>query len=312
MALEVARFECAALLRPLLYRLPRGYGLAYRLLLGPMCSTYRGDALLKDKLSSRYRVFYDRHLACNVLADVGDAGSRNHYVLGRYYESFVPLIISSCLKESDTFIDVGANRGVHTMFASRYLSSGHVFAFEPNPRTFQVLQAHLTMNALNNCRIYNVGLSDENGTLELNLFADDAPSGCSFIDKGENLVKQRFTVPVQRLDDVLGPIAPGGRVLIKIDTEGFEHHVIRGMEQLLENHQVAIVTEIVNDWLQKAGSSAQALFDDLVGRGFRAYRCSTRFAGLKETLNLEQISKITDLEKSSDLLFTKSGMLPTV
>jgi FkbM family methyltransferase len=309
MALELMRLTAGRLMRPALWRLPRGYGLAYRCIMGPIGSSYLGDPLFKQKLHFRHRIFYDRHLKCYVQADVGDAGSRNHYILGRYYETFVPLLIRRLLQHGDTFIDIGANRGIHTMFASRYLTTGRVISFEPNPTTFHVLQAHITINNLNNCRPYNMGLSNEDGTLSLQLFADDAPSGCSFIDKGENPVKKSFLVSVRRLDGILDGEALNGKTLIKVDTEGFDHRVIQGMGRLLEHDQVAIVTEVMDDWLRKAGSSARNLFDDLVGCGFQALLPTVRFHGLRETLDLKPISQVPDYSNQYDLVFAKPGML---
>lgn len=310
MSFEALRFESVALLRPLLARLPRGYGKAYRLLLGPICSTYRGDALLKAQLKQRLRIFYDRRLSCHVLADVGDAGSRNHYVLGRYYENFVPLIIKTLLGEADTFVDVGANRGVHTMFAARYLTRGRVLSFEPNPRTYQVLQAHLTINGLRNVFSHNLGLAEQDGTLSLNLFGDDAPSGCSFIDKQENPVIEQFEVPIRRLDQIIESSALAGKLLVKIDTEGYDHNVIRGMGNLLDTPGLAILTEVVDEWLKKTGSSAQSLFDDLTGRGFLAYVPTIRFSGFNESISLQQVTDISGMQHQFDLLFAKPGLVP--
>lgn len=310
MTLGLARLRLACLMRPILWRLPRGYGKAYRYLLGEDGSTYRGDAYFKENLKRRHRIFYDHHLDCYVLADVGDATSRWHYVLGRYYENFVPLLIRRLLQPGDTFIDIGANRGVHTMFAARYLRGGRVIAFEPNPQTFRILQAHITINDLSHCELHNLGLSDEEGTLPLQLFADDAPSGCSFIDKGENPVKATFAVPIRRLEDVLGEEMPRTRTLIKVDTEGFDHRVIRGMGHLLDSAQIAITTEIMDDWLRKADSSAQALFDDLAGRGFQAFLPVVGFHGLTEILRLEPIAQVPARSDQYDLVFVKPGMLP--
>ena len=70
--------------------MPRGYGTAYSRLLGPVGSTYLGDPLFKSKLDGApFYLLRPWYLDCYVLADVGDAGSRNHFVLGRHYENFV-------------------------------------------------------------------------------------------------------------------------------------------------------------------------------------------------------------------------------
>jgi FkbM family methyltransferase len=164
------------------------------------------------------------------------------------------------------------------------------------------------INSLNKCQIHNIGLSDADGTLKLMLFADDALGSCSFIDKGDLPVLDTYEVAVRRLEDVMGAEGLRGRTLIKMDTEGFEHHVIRGMGRLLDHDQLVIITEVMDDWLRRAGSSTQALFDDLVGRGFRALLPSIRFQGLKETLHLEPISRVP--EHSVDLVFAKPEMVP--
>jgi FkbM family methyltransferase len=309
MTMKLARFELACLLRPVLGRLPRGSNRAYRYLLGQAGSDPLSDSYFKQNLKRRNRIFYDRHIRCSVLADVGDCYSRSHYITGRYYETFIPLLIRRLLEPSDTFIDVGANRGIHTMFAARYLESGRVISFEPNPETFRVLQAHITMNDLRNCEIHNIGLSDEVGILELHLFADDHPTGCSFLSRGTSGVKESFPVPIKRLDDVLGGDAPRGKVLIKVDAEGFDHRVIRGMGRLLESDQLVIATEVVDDWLREAGSSGQALFDDMIDRGFRAFLPSVSTQGFTDSIHLEPLMKALPTT-AYDLVFAKPGMMP--
>ena len=80
-----------------------------------------------------------------------------------------------------------------------------------------------------------MGLSNDDGTLSLQLFADDAASGCSFIDKEENPVKKSILVPVRRLDpgpsstaSSTAPKLRGKTSTFMVDTEGFEHRVIHG------------------------------------------------------------------------------------
>lgn len=309
MTTELTRLRLAGLMRPILWRLPRGYGMAYRCLLGKAGSSGEGDRFYKQHLKNRHRIFRDRHLDCYVLADLGDMLSRSHYVLGRYYEDFVPLLIQRLLKPGDTFVDVGANRGIHTMFAARYLRGGRVVSFEPNPQTFRVLQAHVTMNDLANVEVHNMGVSDEEGVLHLQSFESDMPSGCSFIDKGYGPVKETFPVPVRRLEDVLGGEPLQGRTLIKVDTEGFDHRVIRGMGRLLESPQLIIATEVVDDWLRRSGSSAKDLFDDMVGRGFEAFLPVVAFRGLKQVLSLRRITQIPEREDQYDLVFARPGIV---
>ena len=117
-------------------------------------------------------------------------------------------------------------------------------------------------------------------------------------------MKETFQVPVRRLEEMLRAEGNGmrGRTLIKVDTEGFDHHVLRGLGDLIDHDELVIVTEVVDDWLRKAGSSARGLFEDLVGHGFRAFVPSIRFlGGLKETIHLEPISQVPERSDQFDL-----------
>ncbi|MGC8638725.1 MAG: FkbM family methyltransferase [Isosphaeraceae bacterium] len=309
MGMESARLALACVLRPVLGRLPRGSDRAYRYVLGQYGSSYLSDPHFKRNLKRRYRIFLDRHVGCYVVADVGDCYSRNHYITGRYYERFVPLLIRRLLDPGDTFIDVGANRGIHSMFAARFLERGRVVSFEPNPETFRVLQAHITINGLTNCEPHNIGLSDEAGVLELRLLADDHPTSCTFLDTGAD-VKQTFSVPIKRLDEVLGGDAPRGKMLVKVDAEGFDHKVIRGLGRLLDFDQLAIATEVVDDWLRKTGSSAQALFSEMIDHGFLAFLPSVKKQLLTERLHLEPLRRGLPAAGYHDILFAKPGIAP--
>ena len=187
------------------------------------------------------------------------------------------------------------------MFASRYLTSGRVISFEPNPRTFDVLQAHITINNLNNCELHNMGLSNEEGTLSLQLFADDAPSGCSFIDKGENPVKKSFLVPVHRLDGILDGEVPRGKILIKVDTEGFDHRVIQGMGRLLDHDQVAISTRLWTTGCGKPAHRHETCSTTWSDVDLKTFLPSVRFHGVRESLYLEPIAKSLTIPSSMTL-----------
>ncbi len=308
MALELLRFRLAEVMRPLVSRLPRGRQLMYRWLLGPVGSRHRGDPLFRQRMRRQTRVFYDRHIQCYVLADVADWASRAHYLQGQYYDKLLPLLLHRVLSPSDTFVDVGANRGVHTLAAARYLERGRVVCFEPNPAVFRVLEAHLTLNALTNCTPYNIGCSDEPSQLEFYTFADGHSGACSFLKTYD--VQSAIVVQVRRLDQLLDAASLHGRVLVKIDTEGFDHHVIKGMGSLLDHDQLCVLTEVSDSWLRKAGSSAEALFQTMMDHGFRAYVPLPRYAAVvREVLRLSPVEVLPDLGEQYDLVFAKPGVL---
>ena len=91
-----------------------------------------------------------------------------------------------------------------------------------------------------------------------------------FADKDPNLTYREFAVPVVRADDILPDDFPGA-LAIKIDVEGFECHVLRGMHSVLGQFLPAVITEIEPSLLERAGSTVSGLFEIMTGHGFRPY-----------------------------------------
>jgi FkbM family methyltransferase len=297
------QLQVGELLRPIRRWAPRGCGFFYAKILGRYYN-YRADAGLKVSLDKRHRVFYDHFLQSYVSVDLGDWACRAHYFKGIYYDRTVPLLIDRILSGGGTFVDVGANRGIHTLYASKKLStSGVVYAFEPHPVTFDVLKAHLTINSINNCSAFNIGISKEEGTLNLNMFADQHSGTCSFVNS--NNVFESVSVPVKKLDNVLDIKSIKGPLLVKIDVEGFEHQVLQGMENLLERPDINLVCEITDQWLRQADSSAASLFEFLRSRGFSAYLPKITYKNIfKENLELILLNDVPN-DRQFDVVFIR-------
>jgi FkbM family methyltransferase len=176
------------------------------------------------------------------------------------------------------FIDAGANRGIHSLYAATRLGgSGKVFAFEPNPDTVRILDAHLSINKISNCVIHNVGLSDVDGTLTLNVVDEHHSGTCSFLPV--DAPHRSHLVSVRRLDDLITDLDPAEPVLVKIDTEGHEYRVLKGMERLLAHPKLVVVCEVTDEWLRRDGASAAAIFALMAEHGYRPFLPSTHFPG---------------------------------
>lgn len=274
----MTRFAIADALRPAIARIPKGSSLLYRVMLGEFGSSYRCDAYFRDHLHKRQRVFFDRFVGAYIAVDLADWACRNHYFRGQYYEQEIPVLIDTWLGNCGVFIDVGANRGIHSLYAATRLAGrGRVFSFEPNPETLRILDAHLTINQISNCQVHNVGLSDTNGTLQLNVVDEHHSGTCSFLP-GEG-AQRSHEVPVRRLDDLIAVPEDSERVLVKIDTEGYEFQVLKGMERLLDHPNLVLVCEVTDEWLRRAGASADEVFALMARHGYSAFLPSAHFRG---------------------------------
>ena len=183
------------------------------------------------------------------------------------WEPYETSLLLALLSPGDVFIDVGANIGYFSVLAASVVGDqGAVFAFEPDPDNFQLLQANAVLNAQQNCiTIVPAALSDVTGEGRLFLAADNLgdhqvyageearPSIAIALLQGSEYLEARL----QRLD------------LIKVDTQGSEFHVIAGLMPLLLRLQrkPRIIIELTPHALRQAGASGRALIESLAKLG---------------------------------------------
>ena len=293
------KFTLCELVRPITTRLPRGKHVLLR---------FAGGEDVNDtdwrSAPNRHRVFFDKNLGAYIAVDLAQWQSRWHYYDGAYGEKDVPLLIRRFMRPGDTFIDIGANYGIHTLLGAKLVGdAGKVFAFEPNPDSYDRTKAHLTINGIRNTTVYQMGLGDAPG--ELQLSGGDKNTG-EFTLRPVPGATHQFKVQINRLDDVISPDQLQNRTLIKIDTEGFEHHVLRGMDQILTYPNLAIICEVTDQWLRQTGSSAQQLIDFLTSKGFKPHTLHLSWSGLTHVLDIRPMTTLpTDVQY--DVFFTRDG-----
>lgn len=141
------------------------------------------------------------------------------------------------------FMDIGANVGHHSIFLSKFASQ--VLAFEPYPKVNMQFKQQIAHNNISNIQIFETGLSDRRETL--NYYA---PTGNnegigsfdeSSIGKGNTSYGK---LELQEGDQVIESDSWKNIKLIKIDVEGFEKKVIKGLSRTIEEERPVIVCEI--------------------------------------------------------------------
>lgn len=159
-------------------------------------------------------------------------------------------------------LDIGANIGNHTLFFSQYFKTVH--AFEPNPRTFELLR--FNAGNANNIMVHCQGLSDSDvsGALREN----PTNMGGTYIEldvEGEQ-ADQRL-VSLGTLDKFVETRGLEDIALIKIDTEGFEARVLRGARRVIEANHPVIIFELSPSDFDSQGTSE--VVNILRGQGYR-------------------------------------------
>jgi FkbM family methyltransferase len=182
------------------------------------------------------------------------------------WEPYETSLIQSRLQHGGVFVDVGANIGYFTIVAASLVGeTGQVFAFEPDPANFELLERNSTHNKLQS-RIHAVkaGLSCGNRAGNLYLSEDNLGDHQIYPGKGRRealdigLLHGADYLREQLLQASLTKID-----LIKIDTQGSEFQVVAGlMPLLLELPCVpAILIELTPSSLRQAGSSGRELIE---------------------------------------------------
>lgn len=191
-----------------------------------------------------------------MLLDQADWMERFATKAGCYYDLSTTAVLKRILKPGWWMMDVGANVGFTTLLAARLIGpSGRVLAFEPNQAAAARLRTNVALNALSNVDINEIGLGSRTGIAQL---ATGDHHGTSSMRTGSG---RRVCV---RTGDEFAP-PPDRPTLIKIDVEGYELEVLRGMRGVLARPNVVLLIEVTDKWLREAGGSAEELFAELNG-----------------------------------------------
>ena len=151
-----------------------------------------------------------------------------------------------------TIVDVGANFGIFTLYAARSLQwDGRIHSFEPAPRTHELLRNNVQVNGFleaNLVQFHETAVTDSEGIARLTTFADNSGHNTLF---WQNAGAEFVVVKTTRLDTAL---QGEPRVdVVKIDAEGAELKILRGMEQTIEkNPGIHIVIEFAPIHLARA------------------------------------------------------------
>ena len=166
-------------------------------------------------------------------------------------------VLAKYLRRGDTFVDVGANIGVHTLLAANLVSpEGKVYSIEPHPRTFRFLQGNIRLNKFTNVQAIQAAVGEQEGTAHLTSKRGDDMNCVS-------------TSGLQVAQRPLDSIIPDGPVrLLKIDVEGFELFVFRGSERVLRNTEI-IYFEACEPFFQRFGYSTSDVLLFLAQHGFQ-------------------------------------------
>ena len=154
------------------------------------------------------------------------------------YEKEVLNFVVKNINQKSIFLDVGANEGIFSIIASKKNINGKTYAFEPQKLLISVIKKNLRVNQIKNCKIINAGLGSGNFKSYINLYPD-LNTGASSIIRPYRFSNKKQSINISSLDYFIKKNNIIGKIdLIKIDVEGYEIQVIKGMKNLLKNNRI--------------------------------------------------------------------------
>ena len=172
-----------------------------------------------------------RFFVRNMVDDV-----QHFHLNGQFYEAEALALVRRWFPEGGVFLDVGANVGNHAIYMERFAGAGEVICIEPNPDAIFLLRINALLNSSRrlNLKHLGVGLSDRAEQFAMNVPRNNLGAAQLVPDQSGGI----RTLPG---DELLGDRALD---FIKIDVEGMEMAVLRGLAGAIGRSRPPIFVEV--------------------------------------------------------------------
>lgn len=193
-------------------------------------------------------------------------------------------ILKKLIHVGDTVIDIGANIGFYTLlFRSIVGKTGNVISFEPEPKNFALLKKTISVNKFENVNIYQKAVGNKNSKTKIKL--SDKIGSHQISNTGD------IEIDCIRLDDYINSAD-----FVKLDVEGYEIEVLKGMPNLLRQ-KISLMSEFQIKLL-KNHSNPIEFFNILNENGFSFNDMRDNMSPISESdfmLNYNGESVATDI-----------------
>lgn len=245
------------------------------------------------------------------VVDTHDLIQRYLYMFG-LWEPHMTRWLQNRLQHGDAFIDVGANIGYYSVLASGLVGAGgRVVAVEASPDFHRRLLAQVRLNRRDNVRAVNAAVADERKELTF-VLASSANMGANSIVPYDGPAESSFEVEAFPLGELLTPEEISTARVIKIDVEGAEGSVVRGMIPMLNKLRpdCEITVEVTPGRMAQLDDSAAELMKTMRDHGFHAYRLTNEYTPASYVTALRGTRAIPvrwrgPVVEESDLIFSR-------
>ncbi|MFC2494678.1 MAG: FkbM family methyltransferase [Candidatus Absconditicoccaceae bacterium] len=217
-----------------------------------------------------------------IMADVTNSFLAKEVAIKGYYEKGTSSYFCDNIKKGSVFLDIGANIGYYSLIASKKVGlDGRVIAFEPVKKNYEALLKNIEINSITNVSVFNFGLGNKEETSKIHLIDSDSGKSSIMVDYQGDIEQ----IQMKKFDDLDLDFDKSKVQFIKIDVEGYEFEVLKGMRNLLqENRTLEIMMEFSPEYYKEFGKDYTVQFIDFIYElGFNAFDVDHGFAPITLT-----------------------------
>ncbi len=194
-----------------------------------------------------------------------------------------------------TVFDVGAHYGETIKLFSNKLKIKKIYSFEASPKNFKILNKNFIKYRSEKIKIYNFGLGDKISNSFINQAIESSSSSINKLNKdskyfmkklkilnikNKDLFSHQIPIKIFTLDHFIENNEIENVDLLKIDTEGYEFNIIKGLSKY--SHKIKLIY-------------FEHHYDDMIIKNYK-------FGDIHQLLNNKNFMMI----KKSKMLFRKS------
>ena len=209
-------------------------------LLNALLAALAKNLIIKPSLKlQRFRTSYPKFWTMPY-----DSVCKEILIEGLYEKSVLDAMCQLVHDKNCTVLDVGANIGNHSVWFSKIFDN--VVSFEPSERNGWIFKANIELNNITNIRLIQKGLSDTAGFIELNNDHNKLDTNNGF-DQDKPFFTSKQTQQMIEIgigDSEIAALTLSKQIgMIKVDVEGHEPQVIKGLAATIKKHRPIIYWE---------------------------------------------------------------------
>jgi len=209
-------------------------------------------------------------------------------------------LISKCLNPGDTFLDVGANIGLFSIFLAKNCPEITVCAFEPLESTYAILKQNIELNQCDNIHTFPFALGIDESTEKIVENLDMSRGSASMVDASQSGLAQH-EVSVKTLNSFMEQEHFDKIGVVKIDVEGWEQNVLLGATALLRKKEAPIWVIEHNSTQKTQGATPTEVFQYmLTSNDYNAFKS---LKGKQVISPLVPVKGIADLPENDNIFY---------